>query len=323
MWKVNRAGMPLEHLDDHGVMIGNTNTCFYRGRHGLRRSHLAQLARGCRRDMYYGDPTLAHDDDVKGMGKTRKLFFDAYGRNLPTVFVGEGEPGLAPWHGFLTGGGDRGLAYLVNGTFAPRRVELAVPGAFDARVLFFDGPNRPPVSVSPDQLTLDLLPEQMVLVGLGEYAHEAWDLGPSTDSPQMLSCRPLPASFRGSGDWDLEAEIPDCLNQGEELMVVAEALDGPPNASLSSPPYRFGKQATRKSKDMEPLSQKLLCIEAFENQRPLAWRKQIPNVPVFSGVSWVVRIFPACSGVCSVLVAQNFESHRRIRARAYAVTFAQ
>jgi hypothetical protein len=320
MWRVNRAGFPLEHLDDHGVMIGRTNTCFYRGRHGLRRSHLAQLARGCRRDMFYGDPALADDEDVAGMVKARKLYFDAYGRNLPTVFVGQGEPGVAPWHGYLTGGGDRGLAYLVNGTFAPQRVQLDIPGVFDARVLFQDGPNRPGVTVTPDGVTLDLLPEQMVLLGLGEYADEAWDLGCNTDGEQMISCRPLSAAFRGVGDWDLAADVDEALEADEELMVVAWALDCVPHGPLASPPLRFGKQSTRKSKDMEPASHKLLTITASRDGHQVPCRRRVPDVPVFSGVSWVLKIFSA-STPCRIDIKQSFESARRIRAQLWAVRF--
>ena len=47
------CGFPLARIEDHGAMCGLTNTCHRRGREGLRRSHIAQLARGGRRGLVW------------------------------------------------------------------------------------------------------------------------------------------------------------------------------------------------------------------------------------------------------------------------------
>ena len=89
------CGFPLARIEDHGAMCGLTNTCHRRGREGLRRSHIAQLARSGRRDLFYGDPSLPTDDDLAGMAAARRLFMDAWNRNLESARSQAGRRSLA------------------------------------------------------------------------------------------------------------------------------------------------------------------------------------------------------------------------------------
>jgi hypothetical protein len=42
VWLFNKgANIPLDRIDDHGCMTGGTNTSFYQGAYGFRRSYLA------------------------------------------------------------------------------------------------------------------------------------------------------------------------------------------------------------------------------------------------------------------------------------------
>jgi hypothetical protein len=45
---------------------------------------------------------------------------------------------------------------------------------------------------------------------------------------------------------------------------------------------------------------------------------QVPNVPIWSGTSWVARTFDP-SGPFSVSIRQNWEERKRVVARAYWV----
>ncbi len=317
--RVHREGFPLHRIEDHGAMAGDTNTCHYRGRRGLRRSHLGQLARGGRRDMFYGDPTLATDEDLAGMAATRRVFFDAFNRELMTAPVG-GEPGVAPWHGFLAGGGDRGLLYIVNGTMEARRAELAVPGCCDARVLFRDGP-APGVQAQPDRLGVELGPEQIALIGLGDYADPAWDVGEDRDPPRPSETRLLPATFRQASDRAFVAELDSPPPAGWELVVTAEALDAAPNGPITALPYRFARQTTRETPDRTPEAHRALKITAEDARgQPIAPVAEVPAVPIWSGISWTLRRF-APSSPCRIRIEQTFDDPRRLRLTARAARF--
>ncbi len=319
VWKMHKDGFPLRRIEDHGVILGKTNTCFYRGRRGFRRAHIGQLARGGRRDFFYGDPALLTDSDLKYMRAARALFFDAWERGLETSFAGPGEPGVAPWHGCLTGGGDGGLLYLVNGSMAPQQIELPLPGLFNARVLFHDGREKPPAQAHPDQLTAELGPEQMALLGLGYYAESRYDLGREEDAPAPRSTQVLPVHFRQVKDgWTGDAEIK--LPPESQLCVIAQALDTHPTGPLTAPPFRFGKQNTRASRNMKPKAHDLLRVDIKAGGKRLKPVKIIPGVPVWSGISWVAKFYN-CRGPARIEIKQRLDPPRRLRATAYAVSW--
>jgi hypothetical protein len=319
VWKLSRDGFPLDRVEDHGVMVGRTNTCFYRGRTGFRRSHLAQLARGGRRDMLYGDPTLLTGEDVEGIRPARALFFDAYRRSLATTFVGPGEPGAAPWHGFLTGGGDRGLLYAVSPGGLEEPTEVTVPGLFKARVLFHDGPECPVAQVRPDLLRLRLWPEQAALIGLGAYAEADYMLGPDAEPPGPRAMEPLAVRLDMTADDQMTGEVTEAMPVGSHLWVTARALGGPAAANCPALPVRFAQQNTKDSTDMTPAARDLLRIEVTTSAGRLSPLRRVPDVPVWSGISWVAAEY-AVSGPCRVTVASRVRQAREVEVKAYAVS---
>jgi hypothetical protein len=312
VYRLHRDGFPLDRIEDHGVMIGDTNTLMYRGREGFRRSHLGQLARGGRRDFFYGDPRFLTDADLDGLKATRALFFDAFERGLRTQFVGDGCPGTVQWHGYLTGGGDRGLLYLVNGTSVAQRVELPLPGLFAALPLFRDGVG-PAVTAQPDWLTVELAPEEVTLIGLGEYAEDRYGLGASDDPPPRR-VRLLPATFSPVAE-GLFARLKQPLLPGERLVVTAELREA---GALRAAPRRFGKQNTRESQDRRPITQDELEITVTSGGAPLRPLAQVPDVPVWAGMTWVSRTFRS-AGDCEVLVRCKVRPPGRVQVAVQAV----
>lgn len=315
VWKMHREGFPLDRLEDHGVIVGTTNTCHYRGRVGFRRTHLGQLARGGRRDMFYGDPALLTDDDLRHLRAARALFFDAFRRNLTTAPVG-GRPGSSPWHGYLTGGGTRGLLYLVNPGPTPVIAHLYVPNLLRARALFHDGLDVPETVVGSEEVVVTLQPEQMALIGLGNYADVRYELGSHDDPPLPVGMRPFPLSFHADGA-GLSAACEQTLPPGTCLHVLVQVDDAAPTAFGPARPFRFGNQSTKVSPDMEPKTHKLVEIRAVGADgvacEPLA---RIPDVPVWSGISWVAATF-APTGPFRIAVVQRLDPPRRLRPTAY------
>ncbi len=318
VYRLHRDGLPLHRIEDHGVMVGNTNTCFYRGRTGFRRSHLAQLARGGRRDFFYGDPTLLTQDDLRGLKQTRNLFFDAFNRGLETCFIGPGEPGIAPWHGYLTGGGDRGLLYLVNGKSLPQIADVILPGLFQAVALFHDG-RDPVLQVQPDRLRIELMPEQVVLIGLGEYADPALHLGASGDvSPHRR--RLLPVQFQPTAD-GLMGTINEALNEGEQLQIIVEVAEASANkGALRSLPHHFGRQNVRDDPLKRPATQRIVEITVHDGRDLIPYVRQTPDVPVWDGISWVQRCFDI-QRPCTVQIRRNFPhaASHRLSVSAWAI----
>jgi hypothetical protein len=286
VYMVHRDGFPLDRIEDHGVMVGNTNTCLERGRTGFRRSHLAQLARGGRRDFYYGDPSLLTDDDLAGLRKSRSLFYKAWNDGLATQFVGPGRPGGSPWHGFLTGGGAAGLLYLTNGTCSPQKISLTMPGLFTARSLFRDAAEHPAVFVTPDRLTVELAPESVALIGCGEYADASCDLGSGDDlAPKQMSL--LPLQFKTAPGL-LSASIDSPLPAGTQLHVVVDFRDA---TMLESRPMRLGNQDNLKRKHDTLRVHELAGIRIIGKRGPIEHCSQVPDTAVFSGIAWVARTF--------------------------------
>ncbi len=316
VWKMHVEGFPLHRIEDHGIIVGTTNTCAYRGRDGFRRSHVAQLARGGGRDLFYGDPTLLNDDDLSHLSKARALFFDACRRNLTVRFVG-GEPGVAPWHGYVTGGGACGLAYLVNPQPHPQFIPLAIPCLSDARVLFHDGQDRPSLQTQPDQLVVALGPEQMALVGMGDYSDQRHELGSEADADLPREMRLLPLRFRTREDGRWVAELSEALPEGSLLHVRVEVRDRSPTG-IGSQPFRFGAQSTHDDRDMTPRTHDLVVIRVFKDGQALTPVAHIPAVPVWSGIAWVAASFRA-EAPLRIEIMQRFPEPRRLRATAYAL----
>ncbi len=312
VWRRHRDGFPLDRIDDHGVMVGATNTCFYLGRRGFRRSHLAQLARGARRDLLYGNPALLTDPDVTAIQRQRQWFQSAWRQRLSTAFVGPGEPGLVPWHGFMTGGGRSGLLFLVNPHWRVTQVELEVPGLQDASVLFTDAPDGPAFSVQPGFLRLQLGPEACVLLGLGERAQRLPELQRRGDAPTPESMRLLPLHVEGEPR-RRTARLSKILEKGERLIVCTRLKDTP-----NALPQRFARQHTREQRRMKPQAHETLRLRVRVKGRLLEPEGETPAVPVFCGVSWVVRRY-ATRGPADIELLVDEAVEGDVDLSAYAV----
>ena len=314
VFRLHRDGLPLHRIEDHGAMVGNTNTCLYRGRLGVRRSHLGNLARGGRRDMLYGDPSLLNDEDARVMVRLRELFFDAYACGLETCFIGNAEPGLAPWHGYLTGGGDAGLLYLVNATMTTQTAAMTLPGVFRAEVLFDDG-QRPTLQSQPDRLTVELAPEQVTLIGLGRYADPARHAGGSDDPPptavRCADVRFVPAPG------GLTATLPAPAQAGEHLLVLVRLLEAEPPGPLLTPPHVAARENSRQGPPGRSAMLELVDVELLGTDGQAAPAlEQLPSLPMWAGISWTARRFEWIDGgTLSVRLTQK----RRFVVEAYAV----
>ena len=300
------TGFPLRRIEDHGLMCADTNTANNRKNSGLRHTHLGTLARGGRRDLFYGDPDLADADDVAFMVRARSLFVDAWNRDLETAPLGS-LPGHGPWHGWLTGGARRGLLWLVNPHLEAITVRLPIVDLAAARCLFSDGA-VPAVQVRPDGLLLQLRPEQAVLLGLGQYADAANDLGHDPTGLHLERSEPLALTWRPTVD-GFTANVDQNLPEGSELLVYARIRSADASAFGPGIPQRVGAgmERQREGKVVGSILHTMVAITVQQDGQPSEPLHQLPNSPIWSGMSWVLRRFPAAKAgsIINVTVAAD------------------
>ena len=316
--KMLATGFPLPRIEDHGAMCASTNTANQRKNSGLRRSHLGSLARGGKRDLFYGDPDLADDGDVVSMKKARAVFHDAWAKRLETAPVG-GEPGIAPWHGWMTGGARRGLLWLVNPSLETRVVRVPIVDLAFARVLFRDG-LAPLLQVQHDVLLIELLPEQALLIGLGHYADAAWDIGEDPTGCHLAETRPVALTWTPTIT-GCAATLPAAIPAGRELLVTAMLRNMGRHAFGPGNPIRYGKQHIRTG-PAEPVIHDLLRITVEVGGKPLAHSAQVPATPVWSGMSWVLRRFSGVPAGATIRVEVDATLDHRMFAEAWSVAIA-
>ena len=88
-----RAFVPPEAIDDHGTMIGNTNTIYYLGKSAFRDSWIMNLSHGNRKQNLYGELSLLDDADWDFLAQSVPLFERTIGENWTVQMHGE------PMHG--------------------------------------------------------------------------------------------------------------------------------------------------------------------------------------------------------------------------------
>ncbi|MCX7800941.1 MAG: hypothetical protein N2109_11435 [Fimbriimonadales bacterium] len=286
---MHSEGFPLERVEDHGAFAATTNTALYRGARGFARSHIAQLARGGLRDMFYGDPRLLSEADVRRMAEARSLFFEAYRSGLRTQPLLGGGLDDAPWRGFLTGGGARGLLTLTNTRIARTPLQLAVPNLREARILFHDGTEEPAVQVQPDRLSVELPPEGFLLLGLGEFAHREPLAPPPTEDRVPRDCRLAAAVWR-PGPEGLFAEL-GAPDRPSRLHVAVRVLDCAPS-EIEGLPAKIAAQDEHTAQQGLAIHEavRIRAFDASGAEVPAA--ELLPGRRVWSGSSWVAATFP-------------------------------
>ncbi len=282
VYKFYRSGIPLRRIDDHGCMVGGTNTNYYLGKHGWRRAWVQSLARGGRKAHFYGDVTLLDDGDVEFLDAAREPFFDLYGRGCPTRPVG-GIPCWDGWHGFLTGSGDDGLLVVANSLGEPVEITLALDDLQEARVLFHDAGFAPEAGVSAGALSVRLAAEQMALLGLGAKAAEEWVLGTEQSDPVTADARPLDLPFEG------EHGVSQCRTSGN--WIRGAAGDGDWDRLRLSFSLRDKGKAYRSAVEGERPVADSLGIDLQADGAPVPAERVVPNVRVWSGCSWATALY--------------------------------
>jgi hypothetical protein len=267
-------GMPLERIDNCGCMFGVAGTCYQRRTTAWKSMLLLEHARGGWMNVYYGNLELLDDTMAKWFAKVQKIYFglQSFGRTYPFgSFPGQGEP-----YGFCALDTHGALYTVNNPSQAVRQIQLPAVHRLEpqpltsGRVQFRDAGFQP--SLSSDMLTLG--PEQLAVVGFGEYAKPEYDLGVQEDVIIPSTIRPLSAK-RLSGGTNTVLVSVNAHEKGDLRIVLRQSADGKPvRSSAGAPPNGTTLD-------------KLLKIEARQTDRMLPVVCHYDKA-IWSGLSWGV-----------------------------------
>ncbi|MDD4107094.1 MAG: hypothetical protein PHH93_00050 [Prolixibacteraceae bacterium] len=121
------ALIPREAIDDHGSMIGMTNTIYYLQKRSLRDSYVMNIVRGTRKIHLYGETALLDDADWTFLAKAQKLFDFVCAPECRTEPVLE-RPSRGTVYGYHNTQGDRGIVTAVNVTATTQPVVVNISG---------------------------------------------------------------------------------------------------------------------------------------------------------------------------------------------------
>lgn len=265
-------GMPLERIDNTGCMFGAAGTCYQRRTSAWKSMLLLEHARGGWMNVYYGNLELLDDAKGKWFAKVQKIYFplQSFGRTFPFG----GLPGQAEPYGFCSVDAKGSLYTVSNPSQATRQIRLPLvqclqPTLASGRLQFRDGGFQP--RLSHDQLTLG--PEQIAVVGYGEYASAKYDLGLQEDVTIPSTIRPLQVECVPDGTNSVKATL-KAPGKGDLRIVLRQVAGGrPKRSSKGAPP------------DGTPLN-KLLQIQVWQgnHSRPIVCPC---DKAIWSGLSWM------------------------------------
>ena len=265
-----RNGFPLAGIDNAGFMIGNTGTCYYRRTAAWKGMLILSLARGGWINTYYGNLELLDASQVGWLARVQALFFPLQAAGGISTFgavPGEGQP-----YGYVARSAAGALYTVVNPSQA--LVSVPLPGGEGGRLLFHDAGYTPVV----DGGRLALGPEQMALVGTGEFSRREGELGIQEDVEIPTHIARCDGVVATEASTRVTVTVP--VPQSDRVRIVMRQRD------------REGM--ARRTKGGAPPGGitlgKLLCLEASQQGRPVALRIHYDKA-IWSGLSWAVAEF--------------------------------
>jgi hypothetical protein len=272
-------GVPLERIDNTGCMFGVAGTCYARRTCAWKSMLLLEHARGGWMNVYYGNLELLDDTKAQWFARVQELFFplQSFGHTFPFG----GLPGREEPYGFCSVTANGSLYTVVNPSQERQTVKLPqvhrLQQALQAgRVQFRDKGFVPVLAESgtPGSASVMLGPEQMVVIGYGEYAKTNYDLGVQDDVIIPTDIRPLAAKFHQDGTNMVTSTITP-PRSGNLRVVMRQSSNGKPwRTSRGAPPNGTSLA-------------KIFLIRATQDGRSIPVHLNYDKA-IWSGLSWGV-----------------------------------
>ena len=273
-------GVPLERIDNTGCMFGVAGTCYARRTSSWKSMLLLEHARGGWMNVYYGNLELIDDAKARWFAKVQQLFFplQSFGHTFPFGSL----PGKEQPYGFSSVAADGSVYTVVNPSQNQQTVTLPQvhrlqPRLQAGRIQFRDAgfvPVLSPDSNAPAGAALTLGPEQMVVIGYGEYAKAQYDLGIQEDAIIPSEIRPLVAEFLNEGTNSVGSTITAPSNGNLRIVMRQYEKGKPKRTSRGAPPNGTSLD-------------KIFLIEASQNRRSIPVYLNYDKA-IWSGLSWGV-----------------------------------
>lgn len=305
--RYEQNGMPLGRIDNCAFMMGNTGTCYYRGKAGWKGSLVLSLARGGRMNTYYGNLELFTDEDVRWFAQAQSIW-------LPLIAHGDthtfGPPSTSPDpYGFVSSNANGALYTVVNPDQAIRT--LPIPGLErwkGGRLLFTDAGHLP--ALHGTELTLG--PEQMAVIGAGTFNQERYELGTQDDVLIPRSIEPLTVSPGEAADARAVGTVRAPADRSLRIVVRQIRADGVAARTYAGGPPKGTKMGS------------VLSITVTQNDRPAPVQIEYDRM-IWSGLSWAsgeVRATDLSPGIpVRIKVTSREKPPTRITIDAYAVGY--
>ena len=268
-------GIDLKDIDSSSFMIGTTGTCYSKGKSGWKGSLLLSLIRGGWMNTYYGNLDLLTDSDAAWFAKAQGFLM---GLQKHASFASFGKlPSERQPYGFsaLSGAGE--VMAVVNPSQEVKETGLPVRyKGSGQKVLFADSGFAPQLKNG----RLVLGPEQMALVGFGEYANDQYSLGVQEDVVIPGSIEKLDIAFRQKGASEIEAELLPDNNTGR-LRLVFELTDS------NGEPFKIDSGSLTAPTPMD----EIFIIKASQGKKNIPLEYNYGR-RLWSGISWAVAEVP-------------------------------
>ena len=269
-------GVPLERIDNTGCMFGVAGTCYSRRTAAWQSMLLLEHARGGWMNVYYGNLELIDDVKARWFAKVQQLYFSL--QSFSRTYPFGGLPGREEPYGFCAVAADGSVYTVVNPTQTPRvvklpRVHRLQPVLKSGRILFRDAGFLPMVWAGP-AAEVTLGPEELVVIGYGEYAQPRYNLGVQEDVVIPASVQPLQCEFHKDGSNTVTGTVLAPVGMDLRIVMRQSAHGKPVRTSRGAPPN--GTSLAH-----------LLRIEATSASRSLPVQANYDKA-IWSGLSWAV-----------------------------------
>jgi hypothetical protein len=266
-------GVPLARVDSSGFMIGNTGTCYRRGKAAWKGMLILSAARGNRVNTYYGDLSLLDDGDRAWFAKAQGLYFPLQATGDTSLFGG--YPGSGNAYGYAAHDSGGAVCTALNPGATDADIVLPISQNKESRILFTDAGKVPVLTKG----VLHLGPGQLAVVGSGTYADSRWDLGTQADVLIPESCEALPTADVVQGSGSVSATV--LAPRTGALRIMCSQLGG------DGRPWRVSGGAPPSGISMG----KLLVLKAEQDGRQLKMVRDYDR-QIWSGLSWAVADVP-------------------------------
>jgi hypothetical protein len=325
-----QSGVPIERVDSTAFMVGNTATNYFRRTNAWRGSLLLMVARGGWINTVHGNLEFLDEDQPRWFARVQHLY-EPLQRAGTTRWFG-GNPGDVRPYGFGSESADGALYTVVNPSQAVRTVHLPrltpdQEANIEGRVLFRDAGFEPRLNGDSVQLG----PGQLALVGFGQYADVAYELGVEPDIRIPKQIEPLPAHFRDV-EADHAVEVPlasargdaSVASGGQTLVIEAEIMPPSKGDVRIIIQQRDPDGSVVRSVTTEKMG-RIFAIRASQSGKELPVDIHYDSV-IWSGLSWGVgeirhdQIAPGVP-IRIRLSAEESDPNLHLEGRVYRVVY--